>query len=104
MACEEGWSYVAEWTGVPLSHVLEAAGIQPRAKYVVYFSIDPDWWDSVDMGDATHPQTFLAYGMNGGDLPAVHGAQPCLGRADVDARAGHDEGLGLFLAHHLELR
>lgn len=73
LACEEGWSYVAEWTGVPLSHVLELAGIQPQAKYVVYFSIDPDWWDSVDMGDALHPQTYLAYGMNGGSLPVGNG-------------------------------
>jgi len=73
LACEEGWSYVAEWTGVPLSHVLEVAGIQPHAKYVVYFSIDPDWWDSIDMGDALHPQTYLAYGMNGGDLPVGNG-------------------------------
>jgi len=73
LACEEGWSYVAEWTGVPLSHVLEVAGIQPRARYVVYFSIDPDWWDSIDMGDALHPQTYLAYGMNGGDLPIGNG-------------------------------
>jgi DMSO/TMAO reductase YedYZ molybdopterin-dependent catalytic subunit len=73
LACEEGWSYVAEWTGVPLSHVLEVAGIQPQAKYVVYFSIDPDWWDSIDMADALHPQTYLAYGMNGADLPIGHG-------------------------------
>ena len=73
LACEEGWSYVAEWTGVPLSHVLEVTGIQPRAKYVVYFSIDPDWWDSIDMGDALHPQTYLAYGMNGGDLAVGNG-------------------------------
>jgi len=73
LACEEGWSYVAEWTGVPLSHVLEAAGIQPRARYVVYFSIDPDWWDSIDMNDALHPQTYLTYGMNGGDLPVGNG-------------------------------
>jgi DMSO/TMAO reductase YedYZ molybdopterin-dependent catalytic subunit len=73
LACEEGWSYVAEWTGVPLSHVLEAAGIQPQSKYVVYFSIDPNWWDSIDMGDALHPQTYLAYGMNGGDLPVRNG-------------------------------
>lgn len=73
LACEEGWSYVAEWTGVPLSHVLEVAGIQPQAKYVVYFSIDPDWWDSIDMADALHPQTYLAYGMNGADLPVGHG-------------------------------
>jgi DMSO/TMAO reductase YedYZ molybdopterin-dependent catalytic subunit len=73
LACEEGWSYVAEWIGVPLSHVLEVAGIQPQAKYVVYFSIDPDWWDSIDMGDALHPQTYLAYGMNGGDLSVGNG-------------------------------
>jgi DMSO/TMAO reductase YedYZ molybdopterin-dependent catalytic subunit len=49
------------------------AGIQPRAKYVVYFSIDPDWWDSIDMGDALHPQTYLAYGMNGADLSVGNG-------------------------------
>ncbi|MFM2289187.1 MAG: hypothetical protein RL684_2330 [Pseudomonadota bacterium] len=73
LACEEGWSYVAQWTGVPLSHVLEVAGIQPKARYVVYFSIEPDWWDSIDMGDALHPQTYLAYGMNGGELPVGNG-------------------------------
>jgi DMSO/TMAO reductase YedYZ molybdopterin-dependent catalytic subunit len=73
LACEEGWSYVAEWTGVPLAHVLETAGIRPHARYVVYFSIDPDWWDSIDMGDALHPQTYLAYGMNGGALPVGNG-------------------------------
>src|SRR6202167_205018 len=69
LACEEGWSYIAEWTGVPLSHVLDAVGVLPRAKYVVYFSIQRDWWDSVDMADALHPQTLVAYGMNGGELP-----------------------------------
>jgi hypothetical protein len=42
LACEEGWPCVAEWTGVPLSHVLEAAGIRPRAKFVAYFSIEHD--------------------------------------------------------------
>jgi DMSO/TMAO reductase YedYZ molybdopterin-dependent catalytic subunit len=73
IACEEGWSYIAEWIGVPLSHVLDLVGIQPRAKYVVYFSIDPDWWDSIDMSDAMHPQTFLAYGMNGDELPIGNG-------------------------------
>src|SRR5205807_9439933 len=67
LACEEGWSYVAEWSGVPLSHVLEVVGIHPQARYVAYFSIDTDWWDSIDMADALHPQTFLAYGMNGSE-------------------------------------
>jgi DMSO/TMAO reductase YedYZ molybdopterin-dependent catalytic subunit len=72
-SCEEGWSAIAEWTGVSLSHVLEAAGILPEARYVFFFTVD-DWWDSLDMLDALHPQTILAYGMNGGDLPMAYGA------------------------------
>ena len=73
LACEEGWSYIAEWTGVPLSHILNLAGALPQARYVVYRSIQSDWWDSVDMADALHPQTFLTYGMNDGDLPVSFG-------------------------------
>lgn len=73
LQCEEGWSYIAEWNGVPLSHVLDAVGTLPQARYVVYFSIDPDWWESIDMSDALHPQTFLAYGMNGDELPVGNG-------------------------------
>lgn len=73
LACEEGWSFIAEWIGAPLSHVLEVVGIQPQARYVVYFSFQRDWWDSIDMADALHPQTLLTYGMNGGDLPVGHG-------------------------------
>jgi DMSO/TMAO reductase YedYZ molybdopterin-dependent catalytic subunit len=71
--CEEGWSYIAEWIGVPLSHILDVVGIHPQARYVVYFSIDPDWWDSMDMADAMHSQTFLTYGMNGDELPVGNG-------------------------------
>jgi DMSO/TMAO reductase YedYZ molybdopterin-dependent catalytic subunit len=41
LQCEEGWSYIAEWIGVPLSHVLDVVGVRPQARYVVYFSIDP---------------------------------------------------------------
>jgi DMSO/TMAO reductase YedYZ molybdopterin-dependent catalytic subunit len=73
LQCEEGWSYIAEWVGVPLSHVLDAVGVLPQAKYVVYFSWEPDTWDSIDMGDALHPQTLLTYGMNGDELPVGHG-------------------------------
>jgi DMSO/TMAO reductase YedYZ molybdopterin-dependent catalytic subunit len=73
IACEEGWSYVAEWVGTPLVDVLRAAGIMPQARYVVYFSIQASWWDSVDMADALHPQTLLAYAMNGADLPVAFG-------------------------------
>ncbi|CAN5864213.1 molybdopterin-binding protein [soil metagenome] len=71
--CEEGWSAIGEWTGVPLSFVLDAAGILPAARYVVFYSFD-DWVDSIDMMDALHPQTILAYGMNGRPLPVPHGA------------------------------
>jgi DMSO/TMAO reductase YedYZ molybdopterin-dependent catalytic subunit len=73
LACEEGWSYIAEWIGVPLSHVLDLVGVQPHARYVVYYSIEPDWWESIDMSDALHPQTFLAYGLNGDVLPVGNG-------------------------------
>jgi len=73
LACEEGWSYIAEWIGVPLSHVLNLVGVHPQAKYVVYASMEPDTWDSIDIADALHPQTFLCYGMNGSDLPVPHG-------------------------------
>ena len=72
-ACEEGWSFIAQWTGVRLSHVLDLVGVDPRARYVVFFPFD-DFWDSLDMADALHPQTYLAYGMNGEDLPTPHGA------------------------------
>jgi DMSO/TMAO reductase YedYZ molybdopterin-dependent catalytic subunit len=71
--CEEGWSFVAEWTGVPLSHVLNLVGVLPAAKYVAFFPFD-DAWDSLDMSDAWHSQTLLAYQMNGEDLPIDHGA------------------------------
>ena len=73
LACEEGWSYIAQWTGVTLAHVLDVVGILPQARYVAYFSLQPGWWDSVDMNDALHPQTFVTYGMNGGDLPPGFG-------------------------------
>jgi len=71
--CEEGWSYIAEWTGAPLSHILGLAGVLPKVRYVVYHSIQTDWWESIDMADALHPQTLLAYGMNGGELPIGFG-------------------------------
>jgi DMSO/TMAO reductase YedYZ molybdopterin-dependent catalytic subunit len=73
VACEEGWSYIAEWIGTPLHEVLNAVGLSPQARYVAYFSIDKDWWDSIDMGDALHPQTLLTWGMNDGDLPVGFG-------------------------------
>ena len=73
VVCEEGWSYIAEWIGTPLTNVLNAVGLLPQARYIVYFSIQPDWWESIDMADALHPQTFLTLGMNDGELPVSFG-------------------------------
>jgi DMSO/TMAO reductase YedYZ molybdopterin-dependent catalytic subunit len=73
VVCEEGWSYIAEWIGTPLLDVLNTAGVLPQARYVVYFSIEPDWWESIDMADARHPQTLLTWAMNDGDLPVGFG-------------------------------
>jgi DMSO/TMAO reductase YedYZ molybdopterin-dependent catalytic subunit len=71
--CEEGWSAIAEWTGVPLRRVLEAVGMRPSARFVNFYAFD-DTAESIDMLDALHPQTILAYGMNGRELPIAHGA------------------------------
>jgi len=62
VTCEEGWSYVAEWTGTPLPTLLNAIGVRPEARYLVYFSSDPEWWESIDIDEAMHPQTILAWG------------------------------------------
>ena len=73
IGCEEGWTYIAEWTGVPLSHVLDLVQPLPQVRYAVYRSFQPDWWESIDMADALHPQTVLAHGMNGDSLPVPFG-------------------------------
>lgn len=73
VVCEEGWSYVAKWTGTPLATVLNESGVRPTARYIVYYSSDPDWWESIDIDEAMHPQTLLAWSMNDADLPVPFG-------------------------------
>ena len=73
VACEEGWSYIAEWIGTPLSAVLREAGVLPQTQYVVYNSIEKGAWESIDMQDAGDPHTLLTMGMNDGDLPVPFG-------------------------------
>jgi DMSO/TMAO reductase YedYZ molybdopterin-dependent catalytic subunit len=73
IGCEEGWTYIAEWAGVPLSYLLDRVGALSQVRYVVYRSIQPDWWESIDMADALHPQTLVATGMNGAELPVPFG-------------------------------
>ena len=73
IGCEEGWTYIAEWKGVPLSYILDRVGARPQVRYVVYRSFQRTWWESIDMADASHPQTVVAHGMNGSDLPVPFG-------------------------------
>jgi DMSO/TMAO reductase YedYZ molybdopterin-dependent catalytic subunit len=74
VACEEGWSYIAEWIGTPLSEVLLEAGVLPQTRYIAYFSYQGMyWWESIDMQDAWDPHTLLTMGMNDGDLPVSFG-------------------------------
>jgi DMSO/TMAO reductase YedYZ molybdopterin-dependent catalytic subunit len=73
VACEEGWSYIAEWIGTPLSGVLREAGVLPQTRYIVYSSIEEGMWESIDMQDAGDPHTLLTMGMNDGDLPLGFG-------------------------------
>jgi DMSO/TMAO reductase YedYZ molybdopterin-dependent catalytic subunit len=71
--CEEGWSAIGEWTGTALGRVLDAVGMLPNARIVNFHSFD-GWVDGIDLLDALHPQTILAYGMNGREIPVQHGA------------------------------
>jgi len=76
--CVEGWSAIGQWTGVRLSAVLERAGLKPDARFIVFHCADKfgpwTYYESIDLVDAFHEQTILAYGMNGRDLPRGHGA------------------------------
>ncbi len=81
--CVEGWSCIAKWTGVPLGQVLDQAKPKLTARYAVfrcYDTIDRNlagevkYYESIDLIDAYHPQTILAYGLNGGPLPVENGA------------------------------
>ncbi len=72
--CIEGWTAVAEWTGVRVSHLAEIARADPRAGYVELRSFDSGYWSSWDREAALHPQTLIAVGMNGRLLGPGHGA------------------------------
>jgi DMSO/TMAO reductase YedYZ molybdopterin-dependent catalytic subunit len=76
--CVEGWSAIGKWHGVPLSRILDHAGLSTRAKYIVFHCADrfgdKPYYESIDLVDAFHPQTILAWGMNGHLLPVPNGA------------------------------
>ena len=71
--CVEGWSCIAKWQGVPLSEVLDRVGVRPEARFVMFHCFDAIertlsgevlYYESIDLVDARHPQTILAYAMN----------------------------------------
>lgn len=76
--CVEGWSAIAKWTGVPLAQLLGAVKPKPEARYVVFHCADSfgsaAYYESIDMDDAFHPQTLLAYTLNDKTLPVTNGA------------------------------
>jgi DMSO/TMAO reductase YedYZ molybdopterin-dependent catalytic subunit len=80
--CVEGWSAIGKWTGVPLSELLKAVRPQPSVRFAVFHCADAMddgtpreyYYESIDMDDAYHPQTILAYRLNGRDLPIENGA------------------------------
>ena len=81
--CVEGWSSIGKWTGARLGPLLDRAGLKPEARYIVLYCADTleetldgtgRYYESIDLIDAYHPQTILAYAMNGAALAVAHGA------------------------------
>ncbi|MDP2031329.1 MAG: molybdopterin-binding protein [Thiobacillus sp.] len=79
--CVEGWSAIGKWQGVRLSQLLQRAQPKAGARYAVFYCADPmDAWgttyyyESIDLDEANHPQTLLAYALNDADLPIKNGA------------------------------
>ena len=87
--CIQGWSGIGEWGGVPLRYILELCGALPEARYLVFTSYQYEmqsyphggretqetlFYEVIDMELARHPQSILAYEMNGKPLPLEHGA------------------------------
>lgn len=81
--CVEGWSTIAKWTGVPLALVLNQAKPKLDARFAVFHCYDTieqslaggfKYYESIDLIDAFHPQTILAYGLNDSPLPVTSGA------------------------------
>lgn len=100
--CVEGWSAIAKWKGVPLVEVLGRVQPRAKAKYIVFYCMDTDnsgnaYYESIDMTDARHPQTILAYEMNDRALPIDHGAPL---RLRVETQLGYKHAKYI---HKLEL-
>lgn len=76
--CVEGWSAIAQWRGVQLGTLLDQARIKSEANFIVFRCADTlygrDYYESIDLVDAYHPQTIIAHELNGAPLPQKNGA------------------------------
>ena len=76
--CVEGWSAIGQWTGPQLKIILDAASLKPEARYIVFHCADvlegANYYESIDLVDAFHPQTIIAHELNGEPLPVKNGA------------------------------
>lgn len=77
--CVEGWSAIGKWRGVPLKTILDGAGLRDRARYLVFHCADrmgsgQPYYESIDLTDAFHPQTILAFALNDRPLSVANGA------------------------------
>ncbi len=81
--CVEGWSAIGKWQGVPLAIVLQRASLLPSARFIVFHCADTldeaadgtgQYYESIDLIDAFHPQTILAHRLNDEPLTVGHGA------------------------------
>lgn len=96
--CVEGWSCIGQWSGARLGPLLERAGLKAQARYLVFHCADtlddqaPEglgkYYESIDLVDAFHPQTILAYAMNGAPLTIGHGAPA---RLRVERQLGYKQ-------------
>jgi len=94
--CVEGWSCIGQWKGVRLSHLLGMAQLRPEAKYIVFHCLDQMeeddedsvYYESIDLDDAFHEQTILAYELNGKPLPVANGAPL---RARIERQLGYKQ-------------
>jgi DMSO/TMAO reductase YedYZ molybdopterin-dependent catalytic subunit len=103
--CVEGWSVIGQWKGVRLSHLLNLAGVKPQARFVIFHCLDRMdkdderslYYESVDLDDALHEQTILAWELNGKPVPVENGAPL---RARIERQLGYKHAKYL---HRVEL-
>jgi DMSO/TMAO reductase YedYZ molybdopterin-dependent catalytic subunit len=77
--CVEGWSAIGTWRGVPLAKILDLAQLSTRARYIVFHCMDDmgsgnGYYESIDLVDAFHPQTIMAFALNEQPLKVLNGA------------------------------